>query len=139
MFLTHEGEMSMLEAAAARQEVGELLTARRWNRIIVDVTAMRSVPKGAEVFALGESLSRSLPRGVRIALVVRPDQAKHARLIEQVARKGGAFLTFFIDAEKAKAWVRGTPVNARPLFPSVPTPCRPGAEPTTVMRGNYNA
>lgn len=108
VFLTHEGEMSVVEAAAARQEVGELLTTKRWNRIIVDVTTLRSVPKGAEVFTLGELLSRSLPQSARIGLVVRQDQTRHASLIERVARKGGAFLTFFTDAEKAEAWVRGT-------------------------------
>jgi hypothetical protein len=116
-FLSHEGEMSLAETAVAQQEIGGLLAARRWNRIIVDVTATRSVPKAAEAFALGESLSRTLPRSARIALVVRPDQAKHARLIEQVARKGGAFLTFFINAEKAEVWVRGTPsLMHNPLF-----------------------
>jgi len=117
VLLTHEGEMSPAEAAEARQEIAELSAEKRWNRIIVDITAVRSVPNAAEVFALGESLSRSLPRNTRIALVVRPDQARHARLIEQVARKGGAFLTFFMDAEKAEAWVEGTfPSMHAPLF-----------------------
>lgn len=109
VFLTHEGEISLVEAAVARQEVAESLAAKRWNRVIVDVTAMRSVPKAAELLDLGEALPRSVPRSVRIGLVVRPDQAKHARLIETMARNGGVFLTFFFDAEKAEAWVRGSP------------------------------
>ena len=115
VFLTHEGEMSLAEAAAARQEIAELLAEKRWNRIIADLTAVRSVPKAVELFELGAGLSLSMPRSARIALVVRPDQTKHARLIEQVSRKGGVFLTFFVDAKKAEAWVRGT-------FPSMPAP-----------------
>jgi hypothetical protein len=140
VFLTYEGEMSLVEAMAAQQEVGELLAVKQWSRIVVDVTAVGSAPKALELFALGGELAQSVPRSVRIALVVRPDQARHARLIETVARNGGAFLTFFIDAEMAEAWVRGDPsVQARRLLPGVPAPGRPGAEPTTAMRGNYNA
>jgi len=113
VFLTHEGETPMVEVAAARQEVGELLAARRWNRLVVDITAMRSVPKAEEVFALGESLSQGVVRGARIALVVRPDQAKHARLIETVARNGGTFLTYFVDVDKAHIWVSGDTLSRR--------------------------
>ena len=109
VFLTHEGQMSLSETTTVQQEIAGMLTARRWNRVMVDVTAMESVPKAAEVFALGESLPRTLPRSARVALVVRPDQAKHARLLEQVARRRGAFLTFFVDAGKAEVWLRATP------------------------------
>ncbi len=136
-FVTHDGTMSLAETAAAQQDVAELLAAKRWNRIIVNVTAMQSVPKGAEVFGLGKSLSRSLPRSVRIALVVRQDQAKHARLIEQLARKGGTFLTYFIDAQKAEVWVRRTPPLMHNAHFEVPQ--HPGVEPTKAMRGDCDA
>ena len=117
VFLTHEGQMSLSETTTVQQEIAGLLAARRWNRVMVDVTAMESVPKAAEVFALGESLPRTLPRSARVALVVRPDQAKHARLLEQVARRRGAFLTFFVDAGKAEVWLRATPlVHGPPTF-----------------------
>ena len=107
VFLTH----------AARQEVGDLLAARQWNRMVVDITTLRSVPKAVELFALGGALAQGTPRNARIALVVRPDQARHARLVETVARNGGALLTFFTDAGKAEAWVRGDRrVEAQPSF-----------------------
>ncbi len=31
VFLTHEGELSLAEAVAARQEIAELLAEKRWN------------------------------------------------------------------------------------------------------------
>jgi len=136
--LTFEGEMPSIETAAARQEVAELLAARRWNRIIVDITAMRSVPKAVELFDLGGALSRSMPRSPWIALVGRSDQVKHARLLETVARNGGAFLTFFIDAEKAEAWVRGDPpMNTRGLLQCSPKPVT--QEQNQQQEENHNA
>jgi hypothetical protein len=74
VFLTFEGEMPLVETAAARREVAELLAANRWNRMTVDVTAMRSLPKVVELFDLGGALSRSTPRSAGIGLIVRPDQ-----------------------------------------------------------------
>lgn len=143
VFLTHEGEMSMAEAAAAREEAGELLTAKQWNRIIVDITAVRSLLKGLELFKLGEAISETLPPCARIALVVRADQTKGARLIEQVARNSGAFLTFFTDVRKAEAWVRGDPLSShRPFFrlSQREVTQEQNQEPrTAMMGGNQNA
>ena len=107
VFLNDEGELSLVEAEAACQEVGELLSAKRWNRILVDVTGLRSIPKGEELFDLGRTLSRIAPPSVRIALVVKPDQTEHAKLIEAAARNRGTFLTLFVNVEEAEAWVRG--------------------------------
>jgi len=99
--------MSPFETAAARREVAELLAAKRWNRIIVDVTALQSVPKAVELFESGGALPQTAPRSPWIALVVRPDQSNHARRIEKMAQDDGVFLTSFIDPEEAHAWVLG--------------------------------
>lgn len=107
VYLTYEGELVLSERAAAGREIGDLLAAKRWHRMLVDVTATRTVLKAGELFDVGRALSRNLPRGARIALVVRPDQAKRAQLVETVARHGGTFLAFFVDAEKAVNWVEG--------------------------------
>ena len=107
MFISHEGKMSLAEAMEARGKLDALLAAKRWSRVIVDVTTVIAVPKGMELLALGKVLTQALPRNSRIALVVRPDQVKHARLVEHMARNGSAFLTFFTDAGKAETWVQG--------------------------------
>lgn len=139
VFLTYEGDMSVVEATAALEEIAELLVARRWKRVVVDVTTMQSVPKAAELFASGRALSQGSPLSARIGLVVRLDQAKHVRLIEMVARNGRVFLTYFTDAEKAEAWVQGDP-SRHGTFRNCPHRGHPCAKPTKVeTRGNHDS
>lgn len=109
VFLTYEGDTPLIEAKAVQQEVKALLEARQWHRCLVDVTALRSVPKAGELFEFGRGLSAHTPRSTRLALIVRPDQVRYARFIEKVARNGGAFLTFFVEVEKAEAWLAEVP------------------------------
>ena len=109
VFLTYEGDTSLLESKAVQQEVKALLEARQWHRCLVDVTALRSVPKAGELFEFGRGLSAHTPRSTRLALIVRPDQVRYARFIEKVARNGGAFLTFFVEVDKAEAWLAEVP------------------------------
>ena len=85
-----------------------VLVAKRWNRVLVDVTQWRSIPTALELFEFAKGLSSGLKLKVRVAFVVRPDQAKHARLIEKVARNDSVFLTYFHDVEKATFWVQGS-------------------------------
>jgi hypothetical protein len=92
---------------AARYEANALLGKKRWNRIVVDITGLRSNFAAQELFELARGLSVDLPESVRIAVVARADQAKHARLIEQVARTDGLFLSFFFDVEQATTWAKG--------------------------------
>jgi hypothetical protein len=106
VFLTYEGEMPPIEALAVRYEVSGLLAANSWNRIVVDVTGLRSVPGALELFEFARGLSSDLPPGARAALVVRPDQVRHAKLVENIARRDGVFLTFFSDPDEATAWVK---------------------------------
>jgi hypothetical protein len=65
------------------------------------------------LFKLANGLSADLPPSARDALVVRPEQASHAKVVESVARDNGVFLTFFLDAEKAVACVKGVRHSGR--------------------------
>jgi len=107
VYLTYEGHCSMIEIMSARYEANALLSARHWNRIVVDITGLLSRFVAHEVFAFAKSLSADLPASVRVALVARPDQAKQAKLIENVARNDGLFLSFFLDVDKATIWAKG--------------------------------
>ena len=109
VFITYEGEMVAAEAESARHEVNALLGVMRWNRIVVDITQLQSIPTAWELFWFSECLFSDLPRNVRIALVIRLDQARHARLVKNIARNRGVILGCFADAEDALAWVN--PVN----------------------------
>jgi len=113
VFLNYEDKMPPIEAVAVRYEAGALLAARHWHRIVVDVTRLRSIPTAMDLFKLANGLSADLPPGARVALVVRPEQARHAKVVEGVARDGGVLLTFFLDAEKAAAWVQGVRHSVR--------------------------
>jgi hypothetical protein len=58
---------------------------------------------------LASDLSSDLPPSTRIALVVRPDQLKDAKLVENVARIEGVLLTHFLDPDMAAFWVKQSP------------------------------
>ncbi len=103
--MTYDAAAEVSETSMARRSVAELLLENRWKRVLVDVTAMKSVPKAAELFDLGSSLSQTLPRSARVALVARADQARHAKLLETVVRSHGALLTWFSDPQRARAWL----------------------------------
>jgi hypothetical protein len=111
--LSYEGEVPAEELAAGRYQTHGLLNAKRWARIMVDLTQLRSFPATAELCDFAQGLAGQVPRSARVALVIRPDQSRHARLVESVARRNGAFLTYFLDPEKAALWMR----QGRPACP----------------------
>jgi len=104
VFLTYEGAMPAVEVVAVRCEVAELLAAKLWNRMVVDITELCFV-NALELFVFARGLSSDLPRNVRLALVVRPEQAIYAKFIESVAKNDGVFLAFVFDSDEAIAWV----------------------------------
>jgi hypothetical protein len=103
--VTYDAAAEVSETSVARRSVADLLRVNQWKRVLIDVTAMKSVPKAAELFALGTSLSQTLPRSARVALVARADQVRHAKLLETVARSHGVLLTWFSDAQRARIWL----------------------------------
>lgn len=106
VFLTYEGKLAPLEIVAARYEANGLLEMKHWSRMVVDITELRSIPTALELFTFARGLSSDLPTNARVALVIRPEQSKHARLFETVARNDGVLLTLFSGVENATAWVK---------------------------------
>ena len=106
VFLTYEGDLSLIEIIAARYEANALLARKRWKRIVLDITELQSLLTAQELFEVAKGLSEDLPRNARIALVVRPEQEGHAKLIESAARNEGVVLGFFFDVEQATTWVK---------------------------------
>jgi len=77
---------------------------------LVDFTALRTSPDTDELFDLAKLFWRDFPQGGRIALVVRWDQSRLAKLLEMLVRTLGMWLTVFVSEEQAEAWVlEGTP------------------------------
>jgi hypothetical protein len=109
VFVAYEGKMTRSEIMAARYEANGLLSAKRWNRIVVNLTELRPTPMLLELIDLTSDLSSDLPPGTRIALVVRPDQVKGANLVERVAQIEAVHLASFLDPDKAALWVMQSP------------------------------
>ena len=105
VFLSYEGELPAVEASAARYEVDAVLEQHRWHRLVVDVTQLQSVPTVPELFDFASGLASNTSRARRVALVVRPEQEPHARLVQKVAGHGRVFLTYFGDPDQAALWV----------------------------------
>jgi len=115
VYVSCEGMMSASELSAMRQEVRRALDQQRWNRIMVDATQVQSGPKPLELFDIAREWSMNIFRGVRAALAVRPDQVRQASMIEKVTRHGSLFLIYFLDLEKAKAWIKQTRLRRQNL------------------------
>ena len=109
VFIAFEGELTTREAKLAHQEVSALMRAKQWNRVVVDLTQLESVPTAYELLTLSEMVFLNLPRSTWIALVVRQNQTKHAWVIESIAQNRGVNLRCFDDAENANAWVKTSP------------------------------
>ncbi len=118
VFLTCNGYMPLTEATDAWQEAHSWLATRRWRRVLVDVTALRTAPEMGQLFDLAKLIWRDFPQGGRIALVVRWDQSRFAKLLETLVRSVGMYLTVFVSEEQAEAWILGDSQdkNQRPMF-----------------------
>lgn len=109
VFLSYDGEMPAVELSAARYEADAVLDQHRWHRLVVDITQLQTVPTVPELFDFASGLSSNVSRTRRVALLVRPEQEPHARLVQKVARRGRVFLTYFLDPDKATLWVKQSP------------------------------
>ena len=107
VFLTCDGYLPLTEATAAWQEVQSWLVTRRWRRVLVDVTALRTAPEMGQLFDLAKLLWRDFPQSGRMALLVRWDQSRLAKLLEMLVRSVGMYLTVFVNEEQAEAWILG--------------------------------
>ena len=84
---------------------------------MVDLTELRSVPTARQLFDFAKGFAGQMPPDARVALVVRPEQVRHANLIEKVARKDGVFLSYFVDPGKATLWMQRSQSLRRRLEP----------------------
>jgi hypothetical protein len=101
--------MPAVELSAARHEADAILDQRQWHRLVVDITQLQSVPRTPELIDFAGGLSSTVSRARRVALVVRPEQERLARLLQKFARRGRLFLTYFLDPDKANLWVKQSP------------------------------
>ncbi len=106
VFISCEGEMQFAELLDLHGEITRILAKHSLRRVLIDVTCANYVSTTVELFMFAHCAASSLPRGTRMALVVRPGQASHANVLEEFMRSGGVLLTNFFDPNKAEAWVK---------------------------------
>lgn len=115
VFLSYEGEVPAVELSAARYEADALLDRRQWQRLVVDITQLQSLPRTSEIIDFAGGLSSTVSRARRVALVVRPEQERQANLFQKVAWRGRLFLTCFQDPDKATLWVKRSTLQRQML------------------------
>jgi hypothetical protein len=121
VFLACTGDMTLDEMTTACRKVQLVLAELGWKRILVDVTALQTGPDPAELFDLAKLFWREFPQVGRIALVVRWDQSRLAKLLETLVRSVGTCLTVFVSEEMAEAWIlENSKEPQRPASDSLP-------------------
>ena len=106
VFLTCAGISSLEEITAAWREVRAELAHKNLNRVLVDVTSLRTIPATAELFDLAKLFWQDgFPGFGRMALVIRWEQSRSAKLLEMLVRAVGMYLTVFVSEEQAEAWI----------------------------------
>jgi len=119
VLVAYKGEPPFHEMMSTLAVTNRYLAMKHWNRMIVDITRMRSTPTTLELIHLAIDLSSDLPPGARIALVVSPDQVGYGKLVQCVAQIEGVELQIFFEIAKAKAWARETAHDDRPKSPDL--------------------
>lgn len=99
------GKVTRNDVENARDEANLALTANGWNRLLVDVTRGNRKLSVAEDFEFTSEHQSSFPVGVRMALVVRPDELEYFRFTENVAQNRGVNMKLFRDKIQALNWL----------------------------------
>ena len=90
--------------------------------MIIDVTQLGWVLTPAQLLALSGAWASEVPQAGRVALVVRPEQACAAGLLEKHARSKRVFLTYFTQLPQAINWVTRAPCRAGPRHSATNAP-----------------
>ena len=99
------GEVTRNDLENARDKANRALTACGWNRLLVDVTQGNRKLSVAEDFEFTTEHQSSFPMGIRMALVVRPDELGYFRFTENVAQNRGVNMKLFLDKIQALNWL----------------------------------
>jgi hypothetical protein len=91
-----------LDTVLARKVVGEVVAGCRshgLSRVLVDARGLDPAVSVAERFEIGRTLAENLPPGVRVAVLVSPEQMVHKTLEDAATNRGLAVRTTADPAE----------------------------------------
>lgn len=103
--LVYTGEVIENDFNNSRDEVELTLTNSGWNKLLVDATKGLSRASVIEDYKFVSDLRSRLPAGIRIALVLRPDQLGPSQFVEDVAQNRGLNLQLFEERSEALHWL----------------------------------
>jgi hypothetical protein len=107
--LQHDGEVDWQEMNAARRDLNDQAKAQGLKRMLVDATSMSVLPSVTEQFEFISEHPVTLPLGVRLAIVMRPQLLSGAQFSEQVSNNRGVSMRIFPDLESARNWLSEQP------------------------------
>jgi len=103
--VTLTGEIAKDDLEIARNEANLALTTNNCNCILVDAIRSNLGLSVTELYQFEIEHRSRLPLGVRIALVVPPDQLEDLQFAENVAQNRGVNMNLFLDRVQALNWL----------------------------------
>lgn len=97
--------MTPAEITTACQQMLASLAGIESKGVLADVTALQTIPETEQLFDLAKFIWSHFRQIARIALVVRWDQSRLAKLLELLVRTVGVNLTVFVSRDHAMAWI----------------------------------
>ena len=99
------GEVTKEDHFNSTDDAVHAVSGNSCNRLLVDTTQAELKMSATEDYDFVSQLPSQYPIGMRIAVVVHPDDFNYHKFIENVARNRGLQLTVFRDKVMASNWL----------------------------------
>lgn len=105
VLLQYTGEVLRAELEESRQAVYRQLDANGCLRLLVDGSKADSKVGIFDDYEFTSEHRSELPAGIRLALIIRPEDSDHFEFVENVARNRGVNMIVFDSRESAVDWL----------------------------------
>ena len=103
-----EGDVSIEELAATREESAALMTEKQCLRLFVDSRDESEMNSISDDFDFSSEHFKYFPPPIKTAVLVHDDHAKHMQFVEDVSQNRGVNLMVFVDKGEALRWLFAT-------------------------------
>ncbi len=100
-------DVSRSEHERSTDEASAALVSRGCKRLLVDTRKSDHRMTVGEEFEFARALSSRHPPGVRIAVLILPEDALQLKFVENVAQNRGVDLWLFTEEDRAYEWLLG--------------------------------
>lgn len=105
VFIRHEGDVTLAEAQAASGEALRLARQNKSSRIMVDIRGAGGDADPQDLRTLMESNAEVTPPRPHAAILVREDQYRRFRFIEDFAVSRAMPIRVFVSEDEASDWL----------------------------------